>query len=283
MLPLSVFTLALLGGYIFVSHLHWTRYRSLRSDGYRLVFSSAIWGVVFLFTGTVISSLALEIPAGQWISDFWHRFVPPEHSGKAAVALLFGALLWIPLNWLGEKAWFGWLRYLSDSAAIDREVGKKRNPLEVILRQALKSESLVSVTVKNGKVYIGKVASTTFNPAFGMQALNLVLSRSGHRHKDTQQMILDTNYDETHSAIREELGNKLVEQMAKAREENPSASPAELWRIASREVSGQAEILNYEIVIPISEVQSVNVFDMDTYNKFFAPKQPREFVPPPTP
>ena len=36
--------------------------------------------------------------------------------------------------------------------------------------------------------------------------------------------------------------------------------------------SRETDILNYEIVIPVSEIQSANVFDLEIYERFFAPK-----------
>lgn len=195
--------------------------------------------------------------------------MPLKHSGKATIAFLFGALLWKPLNLIGEIKLF---HFLSDEASIEREVQKKRNSLEVLLHQAMKSRSLVSVTVNNGKVYVGRV-SVTFNPAFGMQAINLVLSRSGHRDTETQEMKLDVDYDKTHDDIKKDLQKRLVVRLVAAMKDNPEANDAELLSGVSREISKEAEIRNYEIVIPIAEVQSVNIFDMEIYEKFFAPKQ----------
>jgi hypothetical protein len=36
--------------------------------------------------------------------------------------------------------------------------------------------------------------------------------------------------------------------------------------------SRETDILNYEIVLPVSEIQSTNVFDLEIYERFFAPK-----------
>ena len=113
--------------------------------------------------------------------------------------------------------------------------------MEVLLREALGSRSLVSVTAKNGKVYIGKVL-TTSNPAFGMEAINILLSRSGHRDKNTQKMILDINYDETHRAIREELADKVRDEFTRVLAENPNADDTdELLNDVRRRISGEAE------------------------------------------
>lgn len=185
----------------------------------------------------------------------------------AALAFLFGLALWWPLNLLSRWSWF---RFLGQDAAIRREIERKQNPLEVLLAEAMDSRSLVSVTVKNGKVYIGRVR-TTFNPAFGMQSISLILSRSGHRDKDTQQMMLDIDYDKTHSAVRQHLIDRFREEVVKAARRNPDAGRDEWIDAARRAASEEPEARNYEIVLPVSEIQSINMFDMDIYDQFFAP------------
>jgi hypothetical protein len=218
----------------------------------------------------------MVLPGAQYVSDSWTKLIQIEHSGKPVIAFLMGVILWMPFNLLGwlNPSVLRWrpFRFLGEGAAIERQIRKKQNPLEVLLRQAMGSRSLVSVTVKNGKVYIGKVL-TTSNPAFGMEAINLLLSRSGYRDKNTQEMWLNVNYDETHSAIRQEMRIKIQAQFLDAIRKNPYADEGELLSEAKRNVSAEMDIRNYEIVIPISEVQSVNVFDLEIYERFFAPKR----------
>jgi hypothetical protein len=275
-LPLSVLTLALLGGFVFVNLCYLTRFTAIQSTGYRLVFSSAVAGVVLLFFATILIPWLLVLPGGQYVSDSWTKLIRLEHSGRPVVAFLIGVILWMPLNLLGwlNPPVLGWrpFRFLSEGAAIKREIRKKQNPLEVLLSEAMVSKRLVAVTVKNGKVYIGKVL-TTSNPAFGMEAINLLLSRSGYRDKNTHEMRLNVNYDETHSAIRQEMRIKIQTQFLDAIRKNPHADEGELLYEAKRKVSAETDIRNYEIAIPISEVQSVNVFDLEIYEKFFAPKR----------
>lgn len=175
--------------------------------------------------------------------------------------------MWWPLNKLGK-----YVHWLSDRASVDREVEKKRNPLEVLLHQAMRSQSIISVSVKNGKVYIGRITST-MNPAFGMEAINLVLRRSGHRNKDTQEMVLNVYYDETHAAIKRAIRRRIVEELAANINKNPNATEREWVDRANRRLSEEPEVRNYEIAIPITEVQSANYFDMGIYDEFFAPKK----------
>jgi hypothetical protein len=161
--------------------------------------------------------------------------------------------LWIPVNRLGN---FGRFRYLSRDAAIDREVDNKRNPLEMLCRQAMKHESVVAVTLKSGKVYIGRI-STPFEPAFGMEAIDLVLLRSGHRNKDTQKLTMDVDYEKTHADFLRRIEEQIISQLEREMEQNPEADWQESWDSASRKVNEEPAVANYLIAVPVSEVQSV--------------------------
>lgn len=180
--PVHIFILALLGGFIFITRWYPTRYATLRSDGYRLVFYSSMAGAIFLFLGSVVTVLLLSSYWGQVVHRYWRAIVPLDHSEEAATAFLLGSLLWIPSNWLGQ-----WISFLNDKTAVDRAINAKQDPLELLLRRALGSGQLVSVTVKNGKVYIGTV-QRNFNPAYPMESISLFLRFSGYRRKETLQL-----------------------------------------------------------------------------------------------
>jgi hypothetical protein len=45
--------------------------------------------------------------------------------------------------------------------------------------------------------------------------------------------------------------------------------PEELMEIVGAKVSAEASVENYEIVIPIGEIQSINMFDKNIYDGYF--------------
>jgi hypothetical protein len=92
-LPLSVLTLALLGGFVFVNLCYLTKFSVLQSTGYRLVFSSVVAGVVFLFLATISIPLLLTLPGAQYVSESWTKLIRIEHSDKAVIAFLMGVIL----------------------------------------------------------------------------------------------------------------------------------------------------------------------------------------------
>jgi len=192
----------------------------------------------------------------------WHKIAPPEHSGKAALAMLLGGTLWFPLNALGRL-----FRALRDEEAIRRDIDRKRDPLELFLRTALAANEMISVSVENGKVYIGYLTSN-YNPAFPMESISLIPAFSGHRKDDTKELVLDLNYIEVYKAVQPDLHDKLLTAFLRELEENPKVSedkffPAVMQRLAF-DVGHE-----YEIILPITQVQSANVFHVDTYAKHF--------------
>lgn len=161
---------------------------------------------------------------------------------------------------------------LGEKEGIRRIVENKQDPLEILLTDAFESDRLISISVKSGKVYIGRLVSS-FNPVYGVQSLTLSRSYSGHRDKETLAFHLDIDYER----VFEET---ITETKQRIRKENPDLSEEKLEeRIEAgieewdRLGEGNKEIqpivdqlLALEIVIPVSEIQSVNTFDKTIYD-----------------
>ena len=247
-----------------------TKYYVPRSDGYRLIFWASIAGSVLLFLATVVALLLLSHPSGQVLAECWHIFVPLKHSGKAALAFLMGALLWLPLNLLG-RIW----PYLGKEECIRRVIENKQDPLEILLRDAIESDRPISVSVKSGKVYIGRLVSS-LDPAYGVQSLTLSRSYSGHRDRETSAFHLDIDYEQV---LEDAIRNLVTETEQRIRRDNPTLSEDELderiedefegWERQSGENEEIRSIVDrlhaLEIVIPVAEIQSVNLFDESIY------------------
>src|SRR2546427_4795103 len=227
--PLNLLFLPLLGGFIFVTKWYPTKYYTLRSDGYRLLFTTAVAGTLLLLLASILKAHA--VPYFPWwpaVYFWWHRIAPPEHSGKAALAMFLGCSLWMPLNLIGivggrfslPSNLFGrFVKWFSDEEAVRRAIDRKRDALELFLIMALKAEKMVSVSVKNGKVYVGYLTST-YNPAFQMESISLIPAFSGHRNEDTKEMVLDLNYLGVYTAIQPKLYTKLLDAFLAELEEN---------------------------------------------------------------
>ena len=181
-----------------------------------------------------------------------------------------GAFLWWPINLLG-----GIWPSLGEKECFRRVIENKKDSLEILLSQALGSDQLIAVSVKNGKVYIGRLISS-FNPAYGAQSLTLSRSYSGHRDRETLAFHLDIDYEQVLEETIEKLVTKTEQRI---RKENSDLSEDELEERIEDEIEGwdrqreeNEEIRSVidrlralEIVIPVSEIQSVNIFDEAIY------------------
>lgn len=190
-MPFNLLLLPLLGGYIFITQWNRTRFSVMRIDGHRLLFQAAIAGAIFLLSAVFISTVCHQLKWGSFIEAEWHASIPFDHSGKAAIAFLLGAILWIPLNYFTDK-----------ETGIARAIQKQENPLELMLQKALAETHLILLTVKNSKVYVGFV-SDSFNPALPNQYVKLLLTTSGYRDGDTKKVTFTNDY----TSVLDQLAN----------------------------------------------------------------------------
>ncbi len=148
--------------------------------------------------------------------------------------------------------------------------------MEILLRDALESDRLISVSVKSGKVYIGRLVSS-FDPVYGVQSLTLSRSYSGHRDRETSALHIDIDYERV---LERAIENLVTETRRRIQQENPDLSEDELeeqiedeLKEGNRQGEGNEKIRSVvdqlhalKIIIPVSEIQSVNIFDKSIYN-----------------
>src|SRR5690606_29683575 len=103
MLPISIFVLVLLGGFIFVTRWHPTKHYVLRVDGYRLIFCSLTAGIISLFISALAHIVVFQIFPKQtvFLRELIHGVIPVTNAGKAALSFVLSGVVWKPLNLLG--------------------------------------------------------------------------------------------------------------------------------------------------------------------------------------
>ena len=237
------------------------RFKVRRSTGYRLLFYSSLAGTIFFTLATVIVYLSNLHPYGQKITEWWQTVFTVEHSGKAAISLILGPLFAWASNRLSSL-----IEALGDEASIERAINEKDDPAEQLIQKALNTGTLVSVTLKSGKVYVGQVKKM-FNPSFEVQSINLLLSRSGYREEETKKLILDIRYDKTHEKLKETVERKITKAMTSIIKENPNLPYSQVIDRAAKQVS--QDLLQFEIVLFVSEIVSINFFDFEIYDDYF--------------
>jgi len=160
---------------------------------------------------------------------WWRRMLPFPYSGTAFLAFVTGGLLWLPLNWLSR---------IEDKAA-DTAIDETGDYLERLLVRAIRRTKPVSVTLKSGKTYIGFVVGNV-DPSVDRRFISLLPLQSGYRDPQ-HQLVINTDY----ARVYERINN----------EGQPEPELDELMR-------------DFIIVLPVGEIQSVNIFDRDAYRLF---------------
>lgn len=165
------------------------------------------------------------------LGTWWRRTVPFPYSGTALLAFAIGAVLWLPLNWLSR----------GPAAADDRVIDQTGDYLERLLVRAIRRTKPVSATLKSGKTYIGFVVGNA-DPAFDRRFISLLPLHSGFQNTE-HELVINTDY------------TRVYERISDGRTPEPELD--ELMK-------------DFIIVLPVGEIQSVNIFDREAYRLFHA-------------
>lgn len=263
MFSLNAFLPPLLGGFIFVNLFFPVAFWVRRQEGYKLVFAASIAGGVsfaaaHLLSTTFDNSLVFG-DALQW----WEARFPFPFAGTSTLAFLLAVVAWAPLNVISE------LISLNRTRVIESYIRGRRDPLELILMESLRSQTPVSVTLKTAKVYVGRVESIV-DPSQALRSIRLVLERSGYRHSDTQKLVLDIDYAKTHAELLNAIEQSYVKKIRSYIAANPEADEDEIFRAVYGRIDTTApEIEDFRAVLMVSEIVSVSPFDPSLFDEHF--------------
>jgi hypothetical protein len=182
--PYNLLLLPLLGGFLFLHLTHYFRFGAQRLDGYRLLFQSAIAGIILSAIARILTLLIDLTLAGPFLGIFWMRFSPFDYSGISALALLLGPGAALIFN-----------QFLDKEKSQDLEIDRHGNYLLKLLNRARKERRLVSITLDTRKWYVGWVIQ---GPNLDPQELYLQLLPfiSGYRDKDSLEAQRSISYEQ---------------------------------------------------------------------------------------
>lgn len=222
-MPFNVLLLPLLGGFVLVTRWNYTRFITKRFSGERLVFLAAIAGVFLV----ILAFLLVRMAAWMWpgLEAAWQRQVPFAYAGTSLLALVIGFVAWKPLNWWSSR-----------ESAVRAAMQQWNDFLEILLEDSIKKTSMVSVSLKGGKVYMGFVTGN-FDPSYDRKYICLWPIFSGYRNKDTQELAVTTNY----AVVYAESASSNV---------------------------GSSVLDRFQVIVPVGELQSASFFDPKTYDLF---------------
>lgn len=165
------------------------------------------------------------------LESLWISIVPFAYSDISTLAFLLGCIAWWPLN----------KSFNRQSKAINRAIKESNDFLEILLEKALSETKQISITLKSSKIYIGFVTSN-FDPSYDRKYLKILPLLSGYRDAVDKSVVITTDYSRVYE--------KVINNEKEFSHLNPD---------------------DFEVVVPIFEVQSINIFDPDAYVLFNLP------------
>ena len=184
-----------------------------------------------LFLAAAFITTRLVLWIDPAVGARWRQAVPFPYSGTALLAFTIGAVLWMPLNWMSRGT----------TAAADRVIDQTGDYLERLLVRAIRRTKPVSATLKSGKAYIGFVVGNV-DPAFDRRFISLLPLQSGYRTGE-HELVINTDYTPVYERITAQ---------------------------GRREPELDELMKDFIIVLPVSEIQSVNIFDREAHRLFHA-------------
>jgi hypothetical protein len=282
-MPYNLLLLPLLGGYLFLRWWNPTRYHALRAEKERLLIMAAIPGVVSLFLAfAIVKGLGALFPCARWpnvpcFPSWWKSNIPFDYLGTSLVAFALGATVWKPWNYF----------FCKQQVAIDKVIDEDKIPFELLLKKAQDQTKTVSVSMSNGKVYVGWVTHF-FNPALPTNYIQILPVKSGYRDEDTKWVVFTTYYSEAIDNLRKAIDAKAEEhslatgELERLTAENEKKKSVEIEQqikslkdhiedleLQYYEMEETAE--DFDIVLPCSEIMSINIFSEHVHSEYFEP------------
>lgn len=220
-MPFNLLLLPLAGGYYLLVTSRFTKYIHQRIDRQRLIFNAVLAGIVLAGLSVVITQTVGYVRP-EWVESIKHLFpLQLPYTGTAVLSLLLGVVLAHLSN-----------LFIGKTRALSRSIKLIGNELEHLIDGAFSNVSLVSFTMKSGKVYVGWPVSLP-RPTQGAY-LSVLPLISGYRD-DTQDVVFTTEY----------------------------------WDVyQSRQQAGEDMYHGFLLVLSIEEITSASLFDFDVYERF---------------
>jgi hypothetical protein len=181
-MPYNLLLLPLLGGFLFFVSAHLFRFSAQRLEGYKLLFQSAIAGVLLSFVARLMVVGLAATPLGPWLETHWSVFSPFPFSGTSALSMVLGPAAAMILN-----------LFIGVDEAKEIEVRRNAHALTRLFYRAAEENFLVSITMDSRKWYIGWILET---PSLMPQEkyFRLLPYMSGYRDSNTLKTVRTVFY-----------------------------------------------------------------------------------------
>lgn len=249
----ALLLLCLTGGYVFAVTWHPSLYRSARESSQRIYFRSvfyAFFSIVFaaellapfylsgyLDTFLQIQSVKYDAPLLSHIKHLLE--CEPFVSLLLVTSFLVGIFLPVILNlfFAGVSAVLPGFNF--DLYLVKRAI--RKNDFERLLFRSATRQTPVLLTLLPGKIYLGWVVDAP-NPSAERRSIRILPLLSGYRDPDDHRVKFTTSYHDILSSVDDDS-----------------------------EVLGHLESRDFEVVLPVEQIYSAHLFDLEAYTHFQTP------------
>lgn len=139
---------------------------------------------------------------------------------------------------LGAVVWWPLNRHFPLERESRRVIERRGDFLELLFSRSIEQTEQLSISLASGKAYVGFVTSN-LDPAFDRKYMRLLPVLSGYRQPDTKELVITRDYAEVYAKHLDTDGD-MLDQFAD----------------------------EFQLVIPVSEIVTANLFDPDVYEMF---------------
>ena len=235
--------LYLIPGFCFIKSWIFTRYRLTRSTDQFLIYETATYSLVLFF-----ASHALLTILGNDVYKIWESLAITNAAKFSSTIQPTAFSVYTALNLIVSFIIVGIVRLLTQilaRAGVDPRVSAA-DDLERLLRTCIRHDLDACITLKSGKVYIGRVLTSLNTPESARETITIVPILSGYRN-DQHELLFTTDYSGIQGGEEDVVSEK--EQESSSR---PDPQPAEAFLV----------------VIPTSEIATYQTFSLETYERF---------------
>jgi hypothetical protein len=175
----------------------------------------------------------------KWL-QFWNDISPFPYAGTASIAFILCSSTWIPLNQY----------FFKKADETERILVREGGALEQLLDHAMKTQKHVMVTLKNDKVYYGRIDSS-FTPGQLSRTIGLFPTKSGYRTPE-KKAVPAVDYDTVYA----EIASDFTEQ--------------------GRKAEGEVLVEDFRVVFALDDIASISLYWEELDARYFKKTVPRD-------
>ena len=228
-MSIALLLLPAVGGYWFVTHFNLTKFQAIRESGYHILFRSVLVGIFWYSIAAVLVWSLEKFEIWEATSAIkWLASVFPQPFTVETVAAIA----------LGGSSPYILNIFYSKERGHIRAAENTGDHMELLVSEALQNQLPVEISLRNRKLYIGFITGQNATRHSDV-AISLIPLYSGHRTEDNLNLVIDIDYGHT-------IPRFVVEEVEEE-DWNPN---------------------DVRVVIPVTEIVSARLFDIDLYRAF---------------